>query len=150
MNHLKTDVFLWLWLKSVFMAFEYYIYNTQTLIANRESISVFVANSKNGVSIKKFPVAGEVACKSHQTWWVQILDTYRLNDKKWRYCHFNNFLLKYWTLATSLELCLIPLIFNVHNVLRKGRFFKKWPILLKNSRFHGIGKRNRSLQNFHF
>ena len=50
------------------MAFEYYIYNTQTLIANRESISVFVANSKNGVSIKKFPVAGEVACKSHQTW----------------------------------------------------------------------------------
>ena len=43
------------------MAFEYYIYNTQTLIANRESISVFVANSKNGVSIKKFPVAGEVA-----------------------------------------------------------------------------------------
>ena len=64
------------------MAFEYFeCYNTQTLIANHESISVFVANSKNGVSIKKFPVAGEVACKSHQTWWVQILDTYRLDDQ---------------------------------------------------------------------
>ena len=107
-------------------------YNTQTLIANRESISVFVANSKNGVSIKKFPVAGEVACKSHQTWWVQILDTYRLEDQKGRFCHFKIFYLNNWTLANSLDMRQIPLIFNAHNdVFTNGRVSKKWPILIK-------------------
>ena len=86
-----------------------------------------------------------------KNFFVWMTSKYSLDGLKWQFWS-DQFLLTIstWNLANFLELWLIPLIFNVHNVLRNSQFSKKWQIILKNYQFFRICKRNRPLQNPHF